>query len=136
MSQVILLTHGALGEALVGTSRMIAGDAGAPVAVGFTPGMSPDQLREELVAVVKTHPEESFLLLVDLPGGTPARVAATLAAEAGHHVVTGVNLPMLLEVLLADPATPPAELAEQAVQSGQRGVVDLGAALSSNGELS
>ncbi|MFW6694788.1 PTS sugar transporter subunit IIA [Streptomyces sp. MAR4 CNX-425] len=136
MSGVILLTHGPLGEALVGTGRMIAGDAGAPVAIGFTPAMSPDRLREELAAAAAALSGDEHLLVADLPGGTPARVAAAYAAEAGHHVVTGVNLPMLLEILLADPAATAAELAERAVQAGRDGVLDLGAALRREGGAS
>ncbi|MGI5213448.1 hypothetical protein [Plantactinospora sp. CA-290183] len=72
-------------------------------------------------------------MLTDLAGGTPARVAATLAAAGRAEVVTGVNLPMLVEVLLADPAQPTSQLAAVAVRAGQDGVRDLGQTLRDQG---
>ena len=65
------------------------------------PGEGPDDLLrkyEEIVAAEGSP--EAVLLLVDLFGGSPYNAAVRLAsAHEGMDVLSGVNLPMLLELL-------------------------------------
>jgi mannose/fructose-specific phosphotransferase system component IIA len=75
------------------------------------------------------------LILTDLVGGTPSRIAATLTAAGRAETVTGVNLSMLVEVLLSDQTRPATELAALAVRAGGDGVQDLGRALRDQGVL-
>ncbi|MEE6262859.1 PTS sugar transporter subunit IIA [Plantactinospora sonchi] len=137
MTLLLVSCHGGLATALVDTARMIVGDAGDAVPVAFTPGMGPDDLTEAIEAALRSEAadEPVPLILTDLAGGTPARVAATIAAAGRAEVVTGVNLPMLVEVLLADPAQPASQLAAVAVRAGQDGVRDLGQTLRDQGVL-
>ncbi|WP_376770838.1 PTS sugar transporter subunit IIA, partial [Lentzea indica] len=56
------------------------------------------------------------------PGGTPANAAKLLAARRGGiRIVTGLNLPMLLEVLVRGGDLD--ELAELAQSAGRGGVL-------------
>lgn len=63
-----------------------------------------------------------MLVLVDLPGGTPANRAKLLAARReGMRIVTGLNLPMVLEVLVRNGDVD--ELAGRALSAGRDGVL-------------
>ncbi|GHJ41908.1 PTS N-acetylgalactosamine transporter subunit IIA [Streptomyces sp. TS71-3] len=137
MSLVLVVCHGDLAPALVDTARMIVGDAGRVTPVRFTPGMGPDELTEAVEATLRSEADGPVppLILTDLVGGTPARIAATMTAAGRAETVAGVNLSMLVEVLLADAAQPAAELAAIAVRAGSDGVQDLGRTLRDQGVL-
>jgi mannose/fructose-specific phosphotransferase system component IIA len=136
MTSILVVCHGDLAPALVDTARMIVGDTGRVTPVRFTPGMGPDDLTEAVEAALRPEADGPVpLILTDLVGGTPARIAATLTAAGRAETVTGVNLSMLVEVLLSDQAQPATELATLAVRAGSDGVQDLGRTLREQGVL-
>jgi mannose PTS system EIIA component len=123
---VVVMTHGHLAEGLLDSAAMICGQVDHARTVAFEPGMSPEDLERIVEEHLSNAGDDQVLFLTDLPGGTPARVAATLAAHGRAEVVTGVNLPMLIEVLLAAKHRDVLALTELAVQRGREGVVDAG----------
>jgi len=124
---VVVITHGHLAEGLLDSAAMICGQVDQARTIAFQPGMSPEDLERTVEDLLGDVGEDhQALLLTDLPGGTPARLAATLAAGGRAEAVTGVNLPMLVEVLLAAKHRDVVALAELAVQRGREGVIDAG----------
>ena len=124
MIGVVVASHGGLCRELLITAEMILGPAAqtaaAPLAAGVSLQDFAAQLRQAVAAVQQ---EAGVLLLADLAGGTPCNVAAVLAAQSEEiKVVTGVNLPMLLEVLSRREGLSLEELTELAVVAGQGGV--------------
>ena len=100
MVAVIVAAHGRLAEGLIASSAMIAGPQEDLVAVTFDPSEGPDDLLAKYTAAVEKSPSDRYLILVDLLGGSPYNAAARFAAEREDaDVVTGVNLPMVIEVL-------------------------------------
>ena len=98
MVAIIVAAHGETAPALLKTSGMILGEIEGVTPVTFLPGQGPEDLLEAYAAAV--GPEEDVLLLVDLFGGSPYNAGARFVAEREHaDVVTGVNLPMVIEVL-------------------------------------
>ena len=100
MVAVIVAAHGHLAEGLIASSAMIAGPQEDLVAVTFESSEGPDDLLAKYAAAVEKSPSDHYLILVDLLGGSPYNAAARFAAQREDaDVVTGVNLPMLIEVL-------------------------------------
>ena len=135
---IILITHGGLGAGLVESAAMICGDVGSVHPLSFDVGQSPEDLKQAVDEELSSRrDDEQPLFLVDLPGGTPARVAAEYAARGHGEAVAGVNLPMLIEVVLAVDRSDAVGLAKLALNKGREGVIDVGqqirAALSDNG---
>lgn len=123
MVAIIVAAHGETAPALLKTSGMILGEIEGVTPVTFLPGQGPEDLLEAYAAAV--GPEEDVLLLVDLFGGSPYNAGARFVAEREHaDVVTGVNAPMLLEVLPAAkrPTATVEKLVAKAVKAGSRGV--------------
>jgi PTS system mannose-specific IIA component len=129
MLRVLLVTHGALGEALLETAAEIIGPREGVEALsnrGLDRAGLVARLRDHLLAVPA---EEGLLLLTDMPGGS-THLAARLAlrelaeplAARVHGPLTGVNLPLLLTVLNRRESTPPAELLEILVDRGRAGI--------------
>lgn len=124
MVAVIVAAHGRLAEGLVASSAMIAGPQEDLVPVTFEQSEGPDDLLAKYAAAVEGSPSDQYLLLVDLLGGSPYNAAARFAAERDDaDVVTGVNLPMLIEVLgRRMVGADLAELVEVARTAGSNGV--------------
>lgn len=106
---------------------MLVGAPRGVTTIAFLPGMDAEVLSEKVKEASRTTESDSgVLILTDIPGGTPTRVAATHAATESFEVVTGVNIPMLAEVFLADPQLTVTALAQIAVRAGRAGVLDVG----------
>ncbi|MCX7854843.1 MAG: PTS sugar transporter subunit IIA [Anaerolineae bacterium] len=117
---IVVVAHGDLGEALVRAAEMIMGPQPDLIALSLWPEESPTALQEKLTAALQQAGDRSALVLVDLLGGTPFNVVARCLPEGNIACVTGVNLPMLLDLLtVRDEGLSPAELAARAVQSGR-----------------
>ena len=90
-------------------------------------GVSPDTLQNEFEKAIKECEEgDGVLILLDLFGGTPSNVAGRLAYENDQlELVTGTNLPMLLEVTLKRKIKELSELKGIALRSGVKGIQDV-----------
>jgi len=126
MISIVLVSHGELGDALIRAAEMIAGPSERIFSVPLLPGESPEGLGEKLNVALQEIAGEETLVLIDLFGGTPYNVAARQVLEDNVECVTGVNLPMLLELVMSrDDAVLP-ELAEEIAQAGRESVKNLG----------
>ena len=121
----ILTGHGQFSNGLASAIDMVAGDQPAFQIVPFEGSQAAtygDELRQAITAMRAEC--EGVLVFVDLLGGTPFNQAMMIASDVDNvEVITGTNLPMLIELLLTRGAgSNLSELAEQAVTVGQMGV--------------
>lgn len=101
MIQIVVACHGRFAEELVQSAAMVFGEAEGVHAVAFMPGEGPEDLvrKYEAIAGSAGHGED-VLYLVDLFGGSPYNAASrVVAARERDDVLSGVSLPMLLEIL-------------------------------------
>ena len=107
MTHIIVATHGKFSEEIVNSAAMVYGEDENCHVVTFLPGEGGE-------------PEnEPVLFLVDLFGGSPYNAASRVASERDNtDIVTGINLPMLLEVLDAKDGASLDELVETAKEVG------------------
>jgi PTS system mannose-specific IIA component len=130
MINVVIISHGDLGDALIRATEMITGPAERLFSVPLLPDESPEGFGEKLAAVLREIEGEETLVLIDLLGGTPCNVAAWQALKGNVECLTGVNLPMLLELVTSrDHASLP-ELAETIARAGRESIKNLGPMLS------
>ena len=125
---VVLAAHGSLAQALLDSAEMILGAQDRVVTAGLEPHDNLETYSEALQAAIERADQGSgVVVLIDLFGGTPGNAAAL---RMGQHkaplpIVSGVNLPMLLEVLMAHDASSPTALAALALEAGNRGMIDV-----------
>jgi len=130
MIGVVVVSHGELAEALLSAMQMIMGEQEQVTAVPFRFGVTPESLRDTVVqAIESVDVGEGVILLADLFGGTPARVISEQVLLRGIPAVSGVNLPMLLEVCAMRRGATADELRQIAYGAGVAGVIDIGARL-------
>lgn len=121
---ILLITHEGVGSALLAAATRLLGNL--PLrAAAFEPGWddsADSALPAASAALRRVEGEDGVLILCDLYGATPARLAARVA-QLGTPVrrVSGLSLPMLLRVMnYAD--QPLEELARIAAAGGRNGV--------------
>ena len=127
MIGIILASHGGFAEGIFQSGEMIFGKQENVAAVTLMPSEGPDDIRAKMEkAIASFDNQEEILFLVDLWGGTPFNQANNLfeAHKDKWAIVSGMNLPMLIDVYSARPmASSAQELALQALQTAKDGVL-------------
>lgn len=111
---ILILTHGRFGEALIQSAEMIVGDLENVQAISLLPEMSAEEYRDKVQSYLATVSGE-VICLVDLFGGTPGNTIMILSREYPVSILSGVNLPMLLELYLNKDLQPTDKLLEMAL---------------------
>jgi mannose/fructose/sorbose-specific phosphotransferase system IIA component len=125
---LVLAAHGSLPDALLESARMILGKFEQVQGIALMPDDNLERLVDRLRSSVESvDTGDGVLILLDLFGGTPANAATLISQELpGTGAVSGVNVPMLLETLIARQNTSDVRaLSDTATNSGKSGVVDI-----------
>ncbi|ALB55306.1 PTS system, mannose-specific IIA component / PTS system, mannose-specific IIB component [Cronobacter universalis NCTC 9529] len=122
---IVIGTHGWAAEQLLKTAEMLLGEQENVGWIDFVPGENAETLIEKYNAQLeKLDTSKGVLFLVDTWGGSPFNAASRIVVDKpNYEVVAGVNIPMLVETLMArddDPAYD--ELIAIAVETGREGV--------------
>ena len=99
MVSIVLASHGDLAAGIKQTGSMVFGDQPSVAVVSLEPSMGPDDFRAKVEeAIASFEDQEQVLFLVDLWGGTPFnQISGLIEGHDSWAIVTGVNLPMLIE---------------------------------------
>ena len=122
---IVIGTHGWAAEQLLKTAEMLLGEQENVGWIDFVPGENAETLIEKYTAQLeKLDTRSGVLFLVDTWGGSPFNAARRIVVDKEHHeVVAGVNIPMLVETLMARDDNPSFdELVALAVETGREGV--------------
>ncbi|PKA31600.1 PTS mannose transporter subunit IIAB [Cedecea lapagei] len=122
---IVIGTHGWAAEQLLKTAEMLLGEQENVGWIDFVPGENAETLIEKYTAQLeKLDTSKGVLFLVDTWGGSPFNAASRIVVDKEHHeVVAGVNIPMLVETLMARDDNPSFdELVALAVETGREGV--------------
>lgn len=122
---IVIGTHGWAAEQLLKTAEMLLGEQENVGWIDFVPGENAETLIEKYNAQLSTlETSKGVLFLVDTWGGSPFNAASRIVVDKEHHeVIAGVNVPMLVETLMARDDNPSFdELVALAVETGREGV--------------
>ena len=99
--KVIVVSHGSYARGLVDTVQMIAGKQEDLEAFGLEPEESVDTLKEKIrQSIEQASQEEEILILTDIFCGSPFNTVISLMPEYDLYHVTGINLPLMMEVIM------------------------------------
>jgi len=120
---LLIITHGAVGQALYEAATSVLGSC--PLRTQVV-AMQFELNRDDIVNVVRHKIIEldtgsGVLVLTDLYGATPSNIAC-LIEEQKIEIVSGVNLPMLIRVLNYPNLSLP-ELISKAISGGTEGII-------------
>lgn len=115
-NKILILTHGRFGEELVKSAEMIVGEIKNIKVFSLMPEMSAEDYRNKVADYLKEVDNE-VISLVDLFGGTPSNTVAALSQKFDIEIISGLNLPMLLEVYMNLSEKSTKELADLAIDT-------------------
>jgi PTS system mannose-specific IIA component len=99
MIGIVIVTHSQLGEALIEAAEFIIGSRPAalePVSIDLSE--SAEKLRQKIAeGIKKVKGTEGVLILTDMFGGTPSNLSYSFLEEGHIEVLSGVNLPILIQ---------------------------------------
>ena len=127
MLGIILTGHGGFASGMEMAMKQILGEQSQFIAIDFPETSTTALLTVQLEQAVNAlDAQDDIVFLTDLLGGTPFRVASTLAMQKpGREVITGTNLQLLLEMVLEREGLNSEAFRLQALECGHRGLTSL-----------
>lgn len=127
MVAIVIGTHGMFSEEILKSAEMIFGVQENVATVTFKPGEGVEMLVEKYKeALDKVDCKDGVLFMVDLFGGSPFNAASMIAIQNENmEIITGINLPMLLEVFGSKEFSTLDELVKLAMNSGKEAIKTL-----------
>lgn len=125
MVGVLIVCHGAVASSLIRSAELFFGDLEKVESIDYDLNSGVDWLKTSIEAAIFRLGGEKVLILTDLLGGSPTNISVELIKKNKNlELFTGINLPMLLEILFNRARVAPLELIQQAVNGGQKGILN------------
>lgn len=128
MIGLLLVSHGKMADGMVDSVKLIMGEQENVASISLVAGEDFEKFKETVSdKIYDLDNGDGVLVYVDLFGASPYN-ATMLSLQDIHansvqvRVLTGMNLPMILEILAMREFTSLADLAQLAVQSGRDGI--------------
>jgi PTS system mannose-specific IIA component len=97
MIGLVLVTHAGLATELLVAAEMIVGVIDQAEVVGIRPEMKAETVMEAIAAAVEKVSADGVIIMTDMFGGTPSNMSLSFLEENRVEVLTGVNLPMVIQ---------------------------------------
>ncbi|HBN28456.1 MAG TPA: PTS mannose transporter subunit IIAB [Clostridiaceae bacterium] len=121
----LIITHGFSGKELLKSVEMIMGEQKNVKALGLSLGESVDDLKNTADNIVVENQKAGLdtIILVDILGGSPSNVALYLLKKYKNiKLITGVNMPMLIEFFQSRDSNELDELTQLMINSASDGI--------------
>ena len=131
MVGIIIVTHVQLAQEFLKIAQLITGstlDNFKTVSINLDD--NPDEARDKLLQAVKSvDTGDGVVIIVDMFGGTPSNMSLSLLAKGKIEIVTGANLPMIIEAASKSTEVGLDELVTILTSSGQTAIRSAGEVL-------
>ncbi|HTJ10881.1 MAG TPA: PTS sugar transporter subunit IIA [Dinghuibacter sp.] len=119
----LIATHGAFAEGVKSSLNMIIGPTDNVFVIqAYLQENKP--LDEEIERLLQADGEAAeWVVFSDLLGGSVNNQVLRYALWPNVHVVSGFNLPLLIEIVMSDPAAPVREVIENALTAAREQMV-------------
>jgi mannose/fructose-specific phosphotransferase system component IIA len=138
MRHFLVASHGALSNAILQSAALIAGKKGVNnyIYIAVELNDSREKVRQIVNEALETwRPEDEILVLTDIMGGNVTNILSEYISIRNIHIITGMNLGMVLETLFSDECTPIDELVETIVSMGKMGIKYVNSLTQKSGEV-
>ena len=123
MVGLLLVSHGRIAESFLEVSLEIVGPVKGVQIVSLAEPIDEEKVMEDIQKARKEIDQgKGILILTDMFGGTPANLCFSLLEDPMVEVLTGMNLPMILQILSSRRDASLAELAGIAMRCGRENI--------------
>jgi PTS system mannose-specific IIA component len=101
MIGIVIVTHSQLGDALIGAAEFIIGSRpGSIESISIDLSENAEKLRQKIEqGIKKVMGQDGVIILTDMFGGTPSNLSYSFLEEGRIEVLSGVNLPILIQAV-------------------------------------
>ena len=132
MVGLLIISHCDLGREFLNAAELILGRLEAANAISITQTTESEELLKTISEEIKALDRgQGVLVLTDMFGGTPSNLSLSFLKEDKVEVLTGVNLPMVVEVAQNRERLTLSELGEKAQEAGIKSITLAGKLLKS-----
>lgn len=134
MRKFLIATHGTFSSGIKSSLDIIIGQMeNVFIIEAYVDGNK--SIEDALNNVLKqVNDNDELIVFSDLLGGSITNQVLRYALKENVHVVSGINLPLLIDVMLADTETPVAEAIESAIVNAKDQIVYVNKLINSNKE--
>jgi len=127
MVGIVVVSHGSMAEGMMDAARMIVGEQEGIETVSLKEADAVENLMDRISdALARVDTGDGALILVDAFGASPFNASARLAVgREKTEVISGVNLPMLLELSVQRDQQDFAGLVQTALEAGTSSIQTL-----------
>lgn len=127
MVGIVVVSHGEMAEGMIDAARMIVGPMEGVTTVSLKESDAVEDLMGRIEAALgEVDQGEGALILVDAFGASPFNASARLAmGKKNVEVVSGMNLPMLLELAVGREGLDLPAVIQLALETGSAGIRSL-----------
>lgn len=126
MIGLVVVTHAGLAKELIASATMITGEIPLCEALGLYPDDPADALVERIGQALERVGEGGAIIMTDMFGGTPSNSALSFLSDGKVEVVTGVNLPMLVDFCSRRERQSLEELSASLLKAGRESIISAG----------
>ena len=123
MRKYLIATHGTFASGIKSSIDLIMGESEHLFLLqAYTDGNK--SLQMEIEAVMKQiNPEDELIVFTDLTGGSITNQIIQYGLKENVFIVAGMNLPLLLDIMLADPEIPVIDVIEKGIENAREQIV-------------
>jgi PTS system mannose-specific IIA component len=124
MIGIVIVTHNRLADALIESAEFIIGERSEAIAsVSIDLNQSAESLRKKIADGIKeVDKKNGIIILTDMFGGTPSNLSYSFLDEGRIEVLSGVNLPILVQAINSREKTDLAELGTSLEKFGKKSI--------------
>lgn len=121
MRRFVLATHGQMAKGMADTLEMIAGPQEKLIVITAYTAECQDPL-PEFQRIIEQYPEDEIVIMTDLMGGSVNNNAMVLLSNPKIHVVTGVNLALVIGIVMGAEEMPASEVISNAIAEAREAI--------------
>ena len=124
MIGIVIVTHSQLGDALIEAAEFIIGKKTEALAsISIDLNESAEILRAKIADGIKSvSSKDGVLILTDMFGGTPSNLSYSFLEEGHIEVISGVNLPIVIQAITSREKMELNELAVKLEEFGKKSI--------------
>jgi fructoselysine and glucoselysine-specific PTS system IIA component len=123
MRKYLIATHGTFAKGIHSSLEIIMGIPENVFLIQAYTGEN-KSLKEEISSVLeKISKEDELIVFTDLMGGSITNQILQYALKENVYIISGFNLPLLLDILLADQEIPVNEVIETGINNAKEQIV-------------
>jgi fructoselysine/glucoselysine PTS system EIIA component len=136
MRKFLIATHGNFASGIKSSLDIITGNTDNLSVIDAYTGENKSIESEINDVLEKIGNTDELIIFTDLMGGSVTNQIINFALRKNVYIISGFNLPLLLEIVLANPESPADEVIREGISNAKDQIIFVNTLIQSNNNLS